>query len=84
MVIHDFGAVLLFAIAVTAVFDRFYAPPGQRRKLWTFFAGTLLASWLIGALTPPYGPSAWGISWLRFLVPAVLAAAALGLRRRGR
>lgn len=84
MVLPDFGAVLLIAIALTAIFDRYFAAPGERRKLWSFFTVILLASWLGGTFAPPFGPTAWGVSWMRFLGVAIIAGLLLGSWRRRR
>lgn len=66
--------VLLIAALLTSVFA-----VGFRRREWDigllyFFLILFLATWAGGLWVGPYGPLAWGVPWVTFLLVGVLLA----------
>jgi hypothetical protein len=62
-------AALLVTLVVTLLFSLFSKRPLS--GLWLFFLLIFLATWTGQLWIPPFGPSAWGVSWVPLIVVAV-------------
>lgn len=75
-IVADLGAAVIIAFILTLIFAGL-KQRGPWGSLWTFFLIVLLATWAIGALFNPIGPSVWGIYFLPFLIVGVFVAVLL-------
>lgn len=91
MLFSGFIAALLVAFALSTIFVlAFGSGLTTDRTIWAgfmlFFLIVWLATWGVGSWMAPYGPMAYGVPWLSFLliglIVALIAAASLPSRRR--
>ncbi len=88
-VLIAFVVAILFSAVFAAIvhFGRTHRGRLGAAGLFIFFCLVFLATWAGGLWMPPFGPPAWGVSWLNFLLvglvmAAVIAAAAAPSDRR--
>jgi hypothetical protein len=82
VVVVDIFFAILVGVVLSALFSLFLRRRAGFVRLFWFFLVVFLAAWAGGIWLPPFGPSAWGVAWLPFLLVGLAAAAALALWSR--
>ena len=75
-IIFSLFFAIFFAILLANVFGR--RGPGPANGLIFFMTLIFLFSWAVGGWITPMGPVHWGVSWLGYLMVALLIALLLG------
>jgi len=70
----EFSFAILIALLLTAIFAIGFRKQGWGTGLVFFFLILFLATWAGGLWVAPFGPIAWGVHWLSFLLVGVIIA----------
>jgi len=70
--IFEFFFAILIALLLTAIFAMGFRRHGWGTGLVFFFLILFLATWAGGLWISPFGPVAWGVHWLSFLLVGII------------
>ena len=81
MLFGEFILALLLAVLLTAILvgPLGRSGPGPWAGVLFFLALTFLFTWAGGVWLRPIGPAAWGVSWIGFLIVALLVGLMLAV-----
>ncbi|MDX1647254.1 MAG: hypothetical protein R3304_08920 [Longimicrobiales bacterium] len=74
MLVAEFLTAVLFAFLFVAIFGVAFGRTGPWPGFFWFFLIVLLGAWAVGTWAEPVGPVLYGVSWVPFLLGALIIA----------